>query len=167
MRNLKITMVSDTIEENGKTIRENNLERGHAIPNGALVEVDSGCNFSSGNQFNCVVRGYVVAQGRDCDGTPLYYLSMDPHDLLDAQIVMDCSHVLYRRSEEHGRDSEAEKDYQMFLRWTQQRKHYGGAADESLTVIDINEGLVEYLQEQYNFDADDKRDFLMNIRRRL
>jgi hypothetical protein len=163
---MPIQMVSDIIESNGKTIRENNLEREHQIPIGALVELDSASEFSD-TEFNRVVRGYVVAQGRDCDGTPLYYLSMDPQDLLDAQIEMDCRHELYRLSEECGRGSEAERDYQMFLRWTSNRRFYGGFSDESLTVISTNDGFVEYLREQYRFNADDKRYFLMNIRREL
>ena len=39
-----------------------------AIPIGTLVELDNG------------VRLFVVYHGRDCDQTPLYYLSYDPED---------------------------------------------------------------------------------------
>ena len=52
----------------GKTYREENAERQHVIPIGALVGLDDG------------VRLFVVHHGRDCDQTPLYYLSHDPED---------------------------------------------------------------------------------------
>lgn len=57
---------SEIVEENGKTIRENNMEKTHQIPLGTLVEVSE-----SG------IRLFVCSQGRDCDGTPLYGLSAD------------------------------------------------------------------------------------------
>lgn len=48
----------------GKTYREENAEMTHAIGIGALVEIkESG------------VRMFVVKLGRDCDMTPLYWLS--------------------------------------------------------------------------------------------
>ena len=56
--------------ETGKTFREENAEKQHAIPIGALVELDDG------------VRLFVVNHGRDCDQTPLYYLSHDPEDTM-------------------------------------------------------------------------------------
>jgi hypothetical protein len=166
MRNLNIQMVSDLVEENGRTIRENNLDRQHELPIGALVQVDNECT-GSGSQWTRVVQGYIAVLGRDCDGTPLYYLTIREHDLLDAQIEHDCRHELYEKSQADGPGSEAELDYQAIIRWTSMSNLFGGFTSESLTVIDENEGFLDYLQEQYRFDADDKRDFLMNIRRRL
>ncbi len=52
----------------GRTYREINLDKVHLIPMGELVELPSG------------VRLFVVYHGRDCDGTPLYYLSSDKDD---------------------------------------------------------------------------------------
>ena len=52
-------------EETGKTYREENAEKAHAIPLGALVETNTG------------TRLFVVWHGRDCDMTPLYSLAMD------------------------------------------------------------------------------------------
>lgn len=55
----------DIVEENGKTIRENNLEREHEIAIGTLIELPSG------------ERLFVCQHARDCDGTPLYGLCME------------------------------------------------------------------------------------------
>jgi len=56
-------MIHDLVEENGKTIKENNMEKTHNIPLWSLIEVkDTG------------ERLYVGLCDRDCDGTPLYWL---------------------------------------------------------------------------------------------
>lgn len=68
-----LVMVHDLVEENGKTIKENNLARAHNIPVGALVEVDD-----KGERRQL----YVVYHARDCDGTPLYSLSEYPTDII-------------------------------------------------------------------------------------
>lgn len=65
----KFVSFSDIVEENGKTIRENNLNRTHTIPLDTLVEINAPYHESHG------VRLFVVHHGRDCDGTPLYTLS--------------------------------------------------------------------------------------------
>jgi hypothetical protein len=52
----------------GRTYREVNAAKQHAIAVGTLVELEDG------------VRMWVVAQGRDCDQTPLYELSPDKDD---------------------------------------------------------------------------------------
>jgi hypothetical protein len=69
--------IADIVEENGKTIRENNLAKVHGIPLGALVEVrpDDEDDREGG------VRAFVVHQGRDCDGTPLYSLSLHAENI--------------------------------------------------------------------------------------
>jgi len=61
-------MIHDLVDPNdpeGRTYKQVNADRQHAIPIGALVEHDS-----SG------VRLFVVAHTRDCDMTPLYSLSV-------------------------------------------------------------------------------------------
>ncbi len=62
---MTIILYSEIVERNGKTIRENNMEKGHNIPLKTLVETYEG------------LRLFVVLYGRDCDGTPLYWLSFD------------------------------------------------------------------------------------------
>ena len=54
----------DPADSAGRTYREVNAAKSHSIPLGALVEDDE-----SG------VRLFVVYRGRDCDQTPLYWLS--------------------------------------------------------------------------------------------
>ena len=51
-----------------RTWRQINADKKHDIPVGTLVGLDNG------------VRMFVVFHGRDCDMTPLYYLSADPTD---------------------------------------------------------------------------------------
>jgi len=58
----KIIFFGDIVEENGKTIKENNLAREHKYPIGSLVELENG------------ERLFVMAYTRDCDGSPLYNL---------------------------------------------------------------------------------------------
>jgi hypothetical protein len=57
--------------ETGKTYRELNLAKQHNIPTGSLVEIiaDTEEDRVGG------VRLFVAWQGRDCDGTPLYWLT--------------------------------------------------------------------------------------------
>lgn len=71
MTNIK--MVADIVEENGKTIRQNNLEKTHSIPLGSLVEVIYESSDEEDNMAG--VRMFVVKHSRDCDGTPLYDIS--------------------------------------------------------------------------------------------
>jgi len=70
---MEFFVIHNTKEANGKTIKENNLEKKHIYPVGSLVEV----NFEDfeGNG----IRLYVKKHMRDCDGTPLYSLGI-PED---------------------------------------------------------------------------------------
>jgi len=74
----RIVMVSDFVEENGKTIRENNLERIHNVPLGAVVSYQAEV-FSDSKPCKVNLKGrctlLVVGHMRDCDGSPLYVLS--------------------------------------------------------------------------------------------
>lgn len=72
----------DTIEANGKTIRENNLAKTHGIPLHTLVEVKCDTWFGDGACEKVHARLWVVGHKRDCDGTPLYSLSRwrDPRE---------------------------------------------------------------------------------------
>jgi hypothetical protein len=62
--------VADMVNpESGKTWREENAEKTHAIPLGTLVEIYCGQKEVDG------LRLFVVFHGRDCDQSPLYFLS--------------------------------------------------------------------------------------------
>lgn len=69
--------VADIVDEStGLTPREANAQKTHSIPVGSLVEI-----MCSGDDIDMDgVRAYVVHHGRDCDQTPLYYVSMDRYD---------------------------------------------------------------------------------------
>lgn len=66
--------VPNIVQENGKTVRENNLQIPHKIPLKTFVEINLDYNESHG------CRGFVVDYQRDCDGEPLYGISIDPSD---------------------------------------------------------------------------------------
>jgi hypothetical protein len=71
---MDIIYVKDIIEDNGKTIFENNMEKVHNIPIGSLVEVKYNEWFGNGSCEIVLARLFVVSHDRDCDGTPLYSL---------------------------------------------------------------------------------------------
>lgn len=75
--------VADIVEKNGKTIRENNMERKHGIPCGTLVEVKYDRWHGDGACEKVHARLWVVEHTRDCDGTPLYSLSGQREPNLD------------------------------------------------------------------------------------
>ena len=60
--------VQDPGDPQGRSYRQVNAEKKYGIPLGALVEVED-----TGERL------YVVFQGRDCDQTPAYWLSMKDH----------------------------------------------------------------------------------------
>lgn len=61
--------MSDIEDDDGLTSKERNSKLEHAIELGSLVELSSG------------VRAFVVHCGRDCDKTPLYWISLSPQPL--------------------------------------------------------------------------------------
>lgn len=65
-----IQVVYNLVEKNGKTMRENNLEKSHDIPLYSLVEIVT-------DDENNGLRLFVVKHSRDCDGEPLYDLSFE------------------------------------------------------------------------------------------
>lgn len=71
-RFINVSDLQDPHDPQGRTYREVNAEKRHAIPIGALVEVAE-----TGERL------YVMTHGRDCDQTPLYGLTM--HGYLDEQ----------------------------------------------------------------------------------
>lgn len=68
---MDMCFVGDVVENNGRTIKENNMAIVHDIPLGTLVEVRS-----ADSDFNGI-RLFVVEHERDCDGEPLYTLSFN------------------------------------------------------------------------------------------
>ena len=63
-------------DSQGRTYRQINAAKSHSFPVGSLVEFIQNVEDDSFDG----VRAYVVYHGRDCDGTPLYYLSINRYD---------------------------------------------------------------------------------------
>jgi hypothetical protein len=76
-RYVAIHDLKDPDDPLGRTYKEANAARTHAIAIGSLVEIVSDPEWPSSADG---VRLYVVSHGRDCDMTPLYYLSADRED---------------------------------------------------------------------------------------
>ena len=68
---MKYINVADIVEPNGKTIRENNMEKQHNLRVGDLVEVKTDEWKGDGACMKIHARMFIVWCGRDCDGTPL------------------------------------------------------------------------------------------------
>jgi hypothetical protein len=76
---LELINIADlTNPETGKTWREENLVQVHQYPVGSLVEICHTIDEYSTreDQIRNGLRLHVVAQTRDCDGTPLYSLGI-------------------------------------------------------------------------------------------
>lgn len=128
----------DIIEANGKTIRENNLEKQHNLCVGDLVEVKTSEWKGDGACLKIHARMFIVHCGRDCDGTPLYWLSPTPKDRMEDIVVefpMDGKRYATKRVDELDEEHEecltmGQKFYYGF---------YGGFPEESLTKIEMTE----------------------------
>lgn len=73
---IELVSIADIQEQNGKTVRQNNYARLHAIPIGVLVEIQIE---SDDDDYYLQARGvrlYVILHTRDCDGSPMYSLGM-------------------------------------------------------------------------------------------
>lgn len=70
--------------ETGRTFKEDNLLTLHKIPVGALVEIiSSGDALADDGRTDVGVRLHVIKQGRDVDGTPLYWLGINGFSKVD------------------------------------------------------------------------------------
>lgn len=70
--NLGILNISDLVESNGNTWKENNLKLQHSIPLFTMVELEL-----ESSEVENGLRYFVQGHSRDCDGTPLYRLTTD------------------------------------------------------------------------------------------
>lgn len=97
----RIVMVSDIVEANGKTIRQNNLEREHDISIGSLVEITCDPEWEDPENPRNGLRLFVVNHSRDCDGTPLYDMSFE---LGVYQVWLDTQQKIKNRDFENSMD---------------------------------------------------------------
>jgi hypothetical protein len=93
---INIADLKDPADPQGRSYREINNARSHAIPVGALVEITHDPEYPSAMDG---ARLFVVMQTRDCDGTPLYELCADPEDTEQAN-------PRFRNAKWHGGYSE-------------------------------------------------------------
>lgn len=70
---INVADLPDPDDPLGRSYREVNAEKTHGIALGALVELESGA------------RLFVVKLGRDCDGTPLYWLAGDMPEMVEGE----------------------------------------------------------------------------------
>ena len=81
MNYVRISDLKDPNDPQGRSYREVNAEKQHAIPIGALVEVEP----SEKRPYKNGIRLFVVYHTRDCDETPLYCLAANPDDTVRHQ----------------------------------------------------------------------------------
>jgi hypothetical protein len=119
--------IKNMVEENGKTIEENNLSKQHNIPINALVEVKFDEWFGKGACQKIHGRFFVYSHDRDCDGTPLYTLSENQYSDVNKSYWVKEMNL-------------NPKFVEMFI-----IKKHTGFAEENLTVIkqteDIKDGI--------------------------
>lgn len=74
---MSVIAVGDIVMSNGKTWRQQNMEKVHNIPRGTLVEISYGEDSYAKNDPESKegLRLFVCGHTRDCDGSPLYDLS--------------------------------------------------------------------------------------------
>lgn len=119
----QFVMLSDIVEQNGKTVKENNLSKQHLIPIGSLVELSNKDYPDEAPRDG--LRLFVVHHSRDCDGTPLYDLSAKA----DAQQEYEKYDEL--RSQSTGQEW-AIYNLQYVMAMGAIMRHY---SEESLTII--------------------------------
>lgn len=131
--------LSSVVEPNGKTILENNLQRTHNIPLGALVEVKFDSWHGDGACSKTHARLWVVRRGRDCDGTPLYWLSHERNSLQFSDETKDEATSGYDGMLEYYFGDHAIKRYPKLFELLTKRLHawQGGFSEECLTVIEV------------------------------
>lgn len=71
---INIADLKDPDDPEGRTYRQVNAAKKHGIPIGALVELVT-------EDGSPGVRAFVVYRGRDCDQTPIYWLSLEQEDV--------------------------------------------------------------------------------------
>jgi len=130
---MNIINIKDIVEDNGKTVEENNLAVGHNIPIGTVVEFefetchhhDSEIHGGDGLFSKGIKRLVVCEHNRDCDGSPLYAMACcaNPGEQLDDFF----SAIGAANPQGFLRNNLLESMYQ----------YTSGYPEEALTVIDV------------------------------
>lgn len=128
---MSIQNVKDIVENNGKTIEQNNMEKGHNIPLGTLVEVKYDKWHGDGACEKIHARLWVVDHSRDCDGTPLYSLCHVKINNID-----DKFQVLLTDGD-NGDQYALKDDISRKMVWN----IHSGFAEDSLTIVEVTEDI--------------------------
>jgi len=123
----------DIKEDNGKTIKENNMKIKHNIPIGSLVEIKYDEVGGDGSCQKVHARLWVVEHTRDCDGTPMYNLCFNPIHRMDNSDQF----ILFKNGDEDGRDWILKNDISVSMI----NNVKGGYIEKYLTVIEITEDI--------------------------
>lgn len=119
------------------------MERLHSIPVDTLVEVQYDDWFGGGACAKTHARLWVVEQGRDCDGTPLYWLGPKPLDVIKTIVRETCVEITGDPVPVCGNGEENNADTRRF--WNIARTMgivlRGGFSEDSLTPIEVTEEL--------------------------
>lgn len=91
---MQFLMAHNLVLDDGRTIKQHNLEQPHNIPIGALVELKFEETCGGGACMKVHARLWVVEHYRDCDGTPLYALGKTRGSVRDRD--MFCGFVEHR-----------------------------------------------------------------------
>jgi len=119
-------LVQNIVEGNGKTVRENNVEKIHKIPLYSLVEIQIGQWDDEEDPVNGL-RLYVVSHTRDCDGTPLYGLSYSKNAKKELEKY---------ENEKKSIVDRREMELCNLIIWQCQGKITGGYSEDSLVLIE-------------------------------
>lgn len=134
---MPVIVFGDIVEKNGKTIRENNRAIPHNYKEGDLVEVKMDDWHGDGACSITRARLFIVHCGRDCDGTPLYWLSPTPRHKWD-RVVYE---IRSRETGEGFRTKDSDEAAGMTIG---QKLYYhvvGGFSEESLKRIAVNDAM--------------------------
>lgn len=91
-----VVFMKDIIEENGKTIYENNMDRKHKFPIGTRVYFEHETITTCGPKFEKGIFE-IYSQYRDCDGTPLYSLISESNNVIKGWIDMGMDENILRK----------------------------------------------------------------------
>lgn len=134
---MKLAMFCDICEENGRTIRENNLDRPHNVSIGTLVEVKSDQWHGDGACEIVHARLWVAEHGRDCDGTPLYSLTPHPIEVVETIVRESCEEIYDIEPPVRDKDERRFWEIARMLGIGQRN----GFPESSLTSVEVTEDL--------------------------
>jgi len=131
---MEIKNIKDITENNGKTVKENNLEIKHNIPIGSLVEVKYDEWGGDGSCIKIHARLWVVKHTRDCDGEPLYSLCKSPLHKMDTKN----EHIIYFKEPDYSdKDLVLKNDISVSIIYN----IVSGIGEKQLTVIKVTQDI--------------------------